>query len=150
MATKVPFKLIKIKDSGYHLHQFVKINGKKARLIIDTGASNTILDKNSIEIFTKNSIDKHSDQASGIGGDKMDSFLVDIEKIEFGSTLVKNHRFGVLDLSNVNNSYKQLKVPQIHGILGSDLMKKLNAVIDYKTCNLHLNFTSKKSARRKK
>ncbi|MBN8702271.1 MAG: clan AA aspartic protease [Bacteroidetes bacterium] len=150
MISKIPFKLIKIKNGGYHLHQFIKINGKQARLIIDTGASATILDKGSIQKFTQNKLNKHTDQATGISGKKMDSFIVSVDSVSFGSISLKKQKLGALDLSNVNATYKQLNIPHVDGVLGSDLLKKLNAVVDYSKKEVVFNSSIKKTSTSKK
>ena len=51
MITKIPIQILPIEEDGFHLMTTVKINGKKANLIIDTGASRTIFDETLIKNF---------------------------------------------------------------------------------------------------
>ena len=39
MKAKLPIEIFAIEDDGYHLKTSIQINGKEARVIIDTGAS---------------------------------------------------------------------------------------------------------------
>jgi hypothetical protein len=57
--------------------------------------------------------------------------MITIKKLSIGEHQIKNHLFAAVDLSHVNNTYKKLKKPKIHGILGSDILLEIKAVIDY-------------------
>ena len=46
----------------------------------------------------------------------------------------------MLDLSHVNQSYEQIGLKPIDGVLGSDVLLKYNAVIDYEKKILKLKF----------
>jgi hypothetical protein len=48
-----------------------------------------------------------------------------------GKIEVKNYKTVVIDLSHVNVAYAQLKQKPIDGVLGSDILKRYKAVIDY-------------------
>ncbi|MDG1476456.1 MAG: aspartyl protease family protein [Vicingaceae bacterium] len=51
MKTILPIEIFPIEDDGYHLKVEIVINGKPANLILDTGASRTVLDENRITEF---------------------------------------------------------------------------------------------------
>ena len=55
-----------------------------------------------------------------------------------------NYKTILLDLSHVNNSYEQIKLKPVDGVLGSDLLLKYSAVIDYDKKILKLKFPKKK------
>jgi len=50
----------------------------------------------------------------------------------------------LLDLSHVNKSYEQIGLKQIEGVLGSDILLKYNAIIDYPKKELRLTYKKKK------
>ena len=59
----------------------------------------------------------------------MKSKAVNLDLLKFDTLEIENYHALVLDLRHVNESYKMLKLPVIHGVLGGDLLKKLKAVI---------------------
>jgi len=140
MKTIIPFKLLSLQGRGYHLSIPALVNGKKIHLLIDTGASLTVFDKERFEKIAKDAkIDKNKHDATGLGTSNMKAFEVVLKKFAIGKLEVKNYRIGLLDLSHVNKSYESIGKKPIDGVLGSDFMKKYNAVINYekKTISLH-------------
>lgn len=133
MKIIIPFKLLDLNGEGYHLLIKVKIVAKTANMLIDTGASATVFDKARIEKIVANSkFKKHHKSASGIGTDKMEIHNTVLKKMQIGDLLLTNFKVGVIDLVHVNNSYKQIGLKPIDGVIGSDILKKYNAIIDYK------------------
>jgi len=139
MKIQIPIKLLKIADDGYHLQMHITLNGKKANVIIDTGASRTVFDTTRIKKFVKTKAEKIKDKLStGLGTSTMQGHEVEIETLGIGKLKIKNYKTVLLDLSHVNNSYKQIKIKPIDGVLGSDILKKHKAVIDYAKRKLSL------------
>lgn len=123
----------------------LKLNGKIANLIIDTGASKTVFDKERIKKFVKEkSFDAHDKLSSGLGTNTMKSELVTIKKIQIGKFIINDYKTILLDLSHVNNSYQQVGLKPIEGVLGSDILLEHNAIIDYEKKILKLKKVSKK------
>jgi predicted aspartyl protease len=128
----IPLKILKIENDGMHLLAKVKINNRVARLIVDTGASRTVLDKNRIHRFVKeNNFEKHHAVSTGLGTNDMESHLVEIKKLGIGNWKLNNLILVLLDLSHVNISYAQIGMKEIDGVLGGDILMKYDAVIDY-------------------
>ena len=132
MTTVIPIRILKL-DDGFHLLINIHVNGKPARLLVDTGASQTIFDKERIINFLnkEEKFEKHYKLSTGLGTGNMKSHLVMIDKIEIGKLQIKNYKSVVINLFHVNVAYRQLKQKPIDGVLGSDLLKKYRAVIDY-------------------
>ena len=138
MTTTISIKILKL-DDGFHLLVNIRVNGKPARMLIDTGASKTVFDKTRIVRFlSKKKFEKHDKLSTGLGTSNMKSHLAMIEKITIGKTEIKNYRSVVIDLSHVNVAYSQLKQKPIDGVLGSDILKQHKAIIDYGNKNLRL------------
>ena len=145
MTTKIPITIINIENEGFHLLIDAKINNKKARLIIDTGASSTVFDKEKIKKFVDEKKFISNDKLStGLGTNSMKSEKTVLEKIIFGDLTIKKQPILLLDLSHVNNSYKSIGLKAIDGVLGSDLLLQFDAIIDYKKCKLTLTKKGKK------
>ena len=132
MICKIPFKILSINGEGFHLTMKLFINGKPANIIIDTGASKTVFDKSRISKFITNKIfDENEKLSTGLGTNTMKSHMTKIKKLKIGTIEILNYETVLLDLSHVNESYKQVGLKPIEGVLGSDILVEYNAVIDY-------------------
>jgi hypothetical protein len=141
---EVRLEITDIQNNGYHVFIDVKIEGGKARMILDTGASKSVLALD----FLKNNdlydedLEKSKDEAIGIGAEKLETFLYQINKFVLGKATISKFETVVLDLKHINNSYEQFEMKSIDGILGGDFLHEYNAVISYK--KKLLKFTLKK------
>lgn len=145
MTTTVPFKILSLDEDGFHLMIKVKINGKSANLIIDTGASKTVLDTSRVSKYVKESDFKvHDKLSSGLGTNTMQSQTTTLKKIQIAELEILNYTTVLLDLSHVNGSYQQIGLKPIEGVLGSDILLQYFAVIDYEKKILKLKFPKKK------
>jgi predicted aspartyl protease len=139
--TILPVQLLSIEDDGFHLMVRALINGRTARLLIDTGASKTVFDKGQIQKFvTEKGFTLNEKLSTGLGTNSMQTHSVLIHKIQLNELTIKNFNSILLDLSHVNESYKKLGLPVIDGVLGSDLLVQYHAVIDYKKSTLKLTW----------
>ncbi len=128
----IPLKVIHIPPHGMHLIVKVKINNKAASLVLDTGASQTVLDVNRIGRFLKETKFKKNDgHTSGIGAKKLKSHVVPVKKFQIGDIILKDLDLVLLDLVNVNHSYAMINEKAVDGVLGGDILNELSAVIDY-------------------
>ncbi|MGZ4053689.1 MAG: retropepsin-like aspartic protease [Bacteroidia bacterium] len=141
MTTTIPLKILDIGGEGFHLMMKILINGKVANVIVDTGASKTVFDKTAIEKFVNHkSFEEHDQLSSGLGTNTMISQTTIIKKIKIGLAEIENYKTVLLDLSHVNNSYSQIGLKQVDGVLGSDILLEYKAVIDYDKKVLKLKF----------
>jgi predicted aspartyl protease len=130
---KIPLEKIVLQDGGVHLVVNAKVNRKKIRLVLDTGASRTVMDKNRIERWHDGSeVQEMEQKSAGLGTDSMQSAITTIEHLKIEDFKVKSFPVILLDLSHVNSSYHQLGVKAVDGILGGELMELYHATIDYK------------------
>ncbi|PKP35908.1 MAG: clan AA aspartic protease [Bacteroidetes bacterium HGW-Bacteroidetes-17] len=143
MQTNIPIEILPIEDDGFHLLIRVKINGKKANLIIDTGASRTVFDETLIKNYLPDEYDDFETNeklSTGLGTNTMKSLAFSLKSLKIGDLNIKNYMAVILDLTNINDSYSKLKLPKIHGVIGGDLLSKYNAVIYYKAKKLKLTY----------
>lgn len=132
MNTQISFKVISIQERGFHVLLKIKINGKSAHMVLDTGASQTVLDKNRVHRFVdEKEFEKNEALSTGLGTNSMESHIVHIRKMQLGDLIIKDSSFILLDLSIVNTSYKQIGMKPLDGIIGSDVLMMHKAVIDF-------------------
>lgn len=134
MVSKIPIQLISIENDGFHLMVEVLINNKVANLVLDTGASRTVFDKNEMLHFIDEEQTEYQENeklSSGLGTNSMKSEAFELSSLKLGAFEIKNYQALTLDLTHVKQSYESLNLPKIHGVLGGDLLKKYNAVIYY-------------------
>ena len=125
-------QIISIQKQGFHLIVKIKINRKSARMVVDTGASQTVMDRERIHNFVAEREFKKSEALStGLGTNSMESHIAHIRKLQLGALVIKDMSLLLLDLSMVNSSYEQIGVKSIDGIIGSDILVNHRAVIDF-------------------
>jgi len=141
--TTIKIKFVKLSNNGVHLLIKPRINHRQGILLIDTGASNTVFDKTRIERLIPDPKFKQVDKMStGLGTSSMESHSVVIDQFQLGEILLRKLKVMVLDLSHVNASYEEMNMKAIDGVIGGDILKKYNAVIDYKKKILALEIPS--------
>lgn len=125
------YKRIKFKISKtQHLLIKGKINGIEGTFILDTGASNSCVDFEGIERFEL-SADDSDTKAAGAGGIGMTTQTSVKNTLRLGHWKDKNFGLVIFDMSHVNEALRQYKAKPVHGILGSDILMKGKAIIDY-------------------
>lgn len=153
MPSIIPILLTAIEDDGFHLMIDVEVNGIPARMLIDTGASRSVFDLERITQFFAEKDPEMEDNeqlSTGLGTREMQSQVVSLGEFKLGDLRIKNYPAVVIDLSHVNLSYKELNLDPIDGVLGSDILVKYGAVIDYKKMSMRINKrkVSRKSVRK--
>jgi predicted aspartyl protease len=131
----IKLDIIPIEDDGYHIFIDASINGKIARLLIDTGASRTVFDAGRIKVFLDqedHEFEKIDKLSTGLGTNTMESHSVMLKEFTLGDTTFSDYYTVVLNMEHVNQSYRMLGFPEIDGVLGGDLLHELKAVIDYR------------------
>jgi len=137
----IPIQKLKIPPVGLHILIKVYLNNKVALFVVDTGASQTVVDSNRVNHFMLGTEHKKLDVlTSGIGTSSMESHAVTIKNIRIGELKIKDFDLILLDLKHVNESYDMMGFKKIDGILGSDLLEKYAAIIDFKKTTLKLSW----------
>lgn len=128
----VPIIVEQLATIGHHIFVTVKINGKRCRFLIDTGASHSVISKQYFEkTIGAKKLKTVKQSTNGLHSSTLESHFGKISKFELGILQTKNIVLAAIDLSHVNRVYGQLKKKKIQGIIGSDLLVQLKAVIDY-------------------
>ncbi|WP_345950984.1 retropepsin-like aspartic protease [Mucilaginibacter sp. PAMB04274] len=132
MNINIPLHIIDMQGDGYHLLVDVKIGRNAYKLVLDTGASKTVFDHQTL-LQTHNKIDIVSTNrlSAGLGTLSMESFTAVIPELKLGRFKLTGFEVAILDLSTINQAYAQFNHPQVLGVLGGDILMEYNAVIDY-------------------
>ena len=151
MPSVIPLEIIAIEEDGFHLMIVIEVNGIPARMLVDTGASRSVFDKDRINRFFDGLPDlaENEQKSTGLGTRDMQSQALYIEKLCIGELTIRKYPAVVLDMSHVNHSYSELGMEAIDGVLGSDILMKYAARIDYGLRLMRINkrrknFTKKK------
>ena len=130
---KVKFKITKTQ----HLLIKAKINGVIGNFILDTGASNSCVGFESIDLFLLDA-KKSKTKASGAGATGMFTELALKNQLQLGSWKDSDFELVIFDLSHVNEALLQHKAKPVHGIIGADILMKGKAIVDYYNHYLYL------------
>ena len=119
-----------------HLELDATVNGQPARLLVDTGASATVINKTSAERW---GLECHDDPGQAIGcGFAAPCEMARLEELKLADLEIGDVDVAVVDLSQINTGLEQAKAEPIDGIIGSNLMIERNGIIEYASDTLHL------------
>ncbi len=131
----VAIKMKRLKTNHFRIK--VKINGKKGKFILDTGASNSCIDIKDAALFGLEA-QSSNNLASGAGATNMETEESHQNTIKLGDWKFKNFHLVLFDLSHVKQALIQHGEPDIDGIIGADILQKGKAIIDYNKNRLYL------------
>lgn len=125
------------KTTTNHFELKAKINGIKGRFILDTGASNTCIGLHLADHYKLQPQDSET-KAAGAGALEIETQTALDIPLKIGKWRHKNLHLVLIDLSHVNMALTQHGVREVEGIIGSDILEKGKAVIDYDKKRLYL------------
>lgn len=129
----IPIYLLDIEGDGFHIMVQGRINGKEANFLIDTGASRSVFDLTTMSEFIDDpQFQKKEGITASVGSSDLESSTFNIESIEIGNIEIRHYQAVALDLENIHETYEKINLPKIHGIIGSDILVKHKAVINYR------------------
>ncbi|MCO5936004.1 aspartyl protease family protein [Mucilaginibacter sp. RB4R14] len=128
----VPLNIIDLQGDGFHPLLDIVIFGKPFKVVLDTGASRTAFDRDLlIEVNEQAAIVASERLSTGLGTNTMESATAVIENIWIGDLLIPELEVAVLNLSTINIAYHEMGHPEVLGVLGSDILMKYKAVVDF-------------------
>ena len=130
---KIKFKITKTQ----HILIKAKINGVAGNFILDTGASNSCVGFESVDLFALEA-QKSKTKAAGAGATGMFTQIATKNQLQLGSWKDSNFELVIFDLSHVNEALMQHKAKPVHGIIGADVLMKGKAIVDYYNHCLYL------------
>ena len=120
-----------------HIVCNLKINNKRARFLVDTGASNSCFDILKKEKYSIQSKGKEIELTSA-AEKKMGAISSDNCKLTFNFHKGLDVTLMLIDMSTINGALREQKEKEIDGILGSDILNEIKKNIDYE--NLSIDF----------
>ena len=114
----VAVEIVGLEDNSYHLIVPVEINGIQGDMIIDTGASVTVVDRQVT--------------SGSVTGQIHDVHLVKAAKFKIGKRTIKEMPLAAIDLEYVNEMYDKHLNRKIIGLLGCDFCVRYQVAIDYR------------------
>lgn len=110
-------------------------NGKTVNFIIDSGASQSLINTKSIKQFDYKLIENASSSVYGVDGNRVKAALAHVELTK------EKHKFKevfqIMSIPGLDNMNQKSDI-EIHGILGSSFLKRYQFLINYK----HLRATT--------
>lgn len=128
---ELPLDIFSLDGDGYHPKIEVIINGVKLKAILDTGASKTALDHDLLQSIAGDQV-FHLDEklSTGLGTNSMQCYRATVD-LKLGELEILEYDTAVLDLSHINIAYEKLGLEKIIGVIGSDILVRYKALIDY-------------------
>lgn len=127
---KIPLELVTLEDNSYHLIVKVEIDQVQGDMIIDTGASVTVVDQKLFPASGEKATEINM-QSGSVSGQINNVQLIKIRELKIGGRKIKNIHLASLDLDYVNEMYYKHLQRKIIGLLGCDFCVKYGAMIDY-------------------
>ncbi len=134
MVYKTNVKLMQLEKGNYHALIRGKACGQPIRIVLDTGASRSCLDKAFLEqAMPAVQPQRHDGITDGIGGDDFSVFTADVPGFRIGRfSLPCYENVALVDFTYINEAYRRLRRKPVQMILGSDFLVRHHAVIDFR------------------
>lgn len=133
----VPIEIINLDEDGFHIFTQGYIEDIPCRILIDTGASKSVIDAS----FSALNLEYHDFEendrgATGIGANNLQSKIVQIKHFQIGTYLHQNVICSVLPFDHVKETYLKIGIDPFDVILGMDILYSANANIDLKNSEI--------------
>ncbi len=132
MRYQIPVKIIPLPPHGCHIMCFGKLYSYKLNLLVDTGASMTVMDINRIKMICPDCIfTPYKQLFTGIGSSDVETFSTKLDVYSLGNYELKNQEVLLIDMQILNKAYASYDLDRIDGVLGGDFLLTHGARIDY-------------------
>jgi clan AA aspartic protease (TIGR02281 family) len=125
----------RLRSGHYQAH--VHVNGQRLSLIIDSGASTSILD-NATAVRLGIPLRRSRTRVSGLGAPAQRALSATLDNVRLGGLELDTLAVMVLDLSHVNQSLSDEGIELADGVIGADLLTQRRAVFDFVSGVLYL------------
>lgn len=140
----LPLEFIEQLGQKIHVFTYIKISRKKLRMIVDTGASQSIIAKHiqkKYSLKTYHNIQHIS--AIGVAPANLKFHVVIIPKLMINDMHIHNFPCLCMSFEHINKTYKTIGEKPVDGIIGMDILSLFNARILFDEKYLVLNVTKK-------
>lgn len=132
MTLRIPFQIVELEHQSYHIIIEGKIDDTSITLIVDTGASRTIIDKIFAHKLEKLALGTEKPIATGLSAEQIPVELYNISKLTLEGVLFENIQSLTADLTAINDIYTNLTGRTIGGLIGCDFLLEKVKSIDFK------------------
>jgi predicted aspartyl protease len=124
-------------SSGYNLYVDGSVNGRKAKLMVDTGAFATLLHQGFVRRM-KIPLRDTPYSSAGVNLKQRGVQMATISNLSVGSLHMRGKEVGVIDLEGLIRNGLLDATPPVAGLLGSEILRRHNGIIDFGTKTLYL------------
>lgn len=130
MPRSIPFELFELEPESYHILVDATINGEPVKLIVDSGASRSVLDK----IYDSGQrIEGVSDTvAVGFMSDNVNIEIASIPNLLVAGVKFNDFPIALADLSSLRELYKSITGLNVAGLLGCDFLVRNVSSINFR------------------
>ncbi|OAI42071.1 hypothetical protein AYO41_04820 [Verrucomicrobia bacterium SCGC AG-212-E04] len=134
-------------DDQFELAGRVTVNGISGRFLVDTGARVSVIDRRSLKRFKLTS-ERTTARISGALGGRTESLRAALAtSFRVGPADMRPFIFGVANLGALNDS-RDRSDDDFHGIIGTDVLRTYQFIIDYRGLRLFVRIDDPKNASR--
>ena len=124
-------------SEGYNLYVDGAVNGKAAKLMVDTGAFTTLLQSRFLRRM-KIPLRNTPFSSSGVNLKQRGVQLATISRFSVGSMEMRENEVGVMDLEGLIHGGMLDASPPVAGLLGSEILRRYHGIIDFGSSTLYL------------
>ncbi|MFN2395454.1 MAG: aspartyl protease family protein [Bacteroidales bacterium] len=139
MKQIIPIEILAINHLGYHIMVKGEANAYKIHLLIDTGATITVMDLQRIKtVYPHLEIKPYNNFFMGIGTSEIDTYSTILDQFNIGDCKILNQEVILIDMVSINKAYAAFDLPRIDGVIGGDILYRYRAVINYNKAFLEM------------
>lgn len=124
-------------SDGFNLYVDGSVNGKKARLMVDTGAFATLLHSRFVRQMKIPTRDTPF-SSSGVNLKQRGVHMATISRLSIGSMNLERKDVGVMNLEGLIHGGLLDASPPVAGLLGSEILRRHHGIVDFGTKSLYL------------
>lgn len=124
-------------SDGFNLYVDGSVNGKAARLMVDTGAFTTLLHSRFLRRM-QIPLRETPFSSSGVNLKQRGVQMATISHFSIGSMNLERNDVGVINLEGLIHGGLLNATPPVAGLLGAEILKNHHGIIDFGTKNLYL------------
>jgi predicted aspartyl protease len=124
-------------SDGFNLYVDGSVNGKPARLMVDTGAFATLLHSRFVRRM-QIPLRETPFSSSGVNLKQRGVQMATISRLSIGSMNLDRNDVGVMNLEGLIHGGLLDASPPVAGLLGSEILRRHHAIIDFGTKSLYL------------
>jgi predicted aspartyl protease len=124
-------------SSGFNLYVDGRFNGTRAKLMVDTGAFGTLMHQGFVRQM-KIPLRETPFSSAGVNLKQRGVQLATISRFSVGAVNMRSKEVGVIDLEGLVRTGLLDATPPVAGLLGSEILRRHSAIIDFGTRTLYL------------